>query len=73
VKILLTLLGFVFEKLLSLIMGTIFYIAFGSLMFALFVRGYSFLSGNRPDLNSYDPRLRTAAAVAAGDKYGVKP
>ena len=50
----------------------VFLIAFWTGMFALAVRGCTFVAPNNPSLSSFDPNQRIAATEAAADKYGVK-
>ena len=58
--------------LLKLLSNLIILIAFFSFLFAVFIRGCTAFDTDAPQLNSYDPKQRAAAAVAAAKKYGAK-
>lgn len=43
------------------------------LLFVLGVRAFTLFASPTPELDSFDPKLRIAAAKAAAEKYGGKP
>ena len=53
--------------------GLVIMVAFYSLLFAFAVRGCTLIAPPKPSLDSFDPKLRAAAAEQAGRKYGDDP
>ena len=51
----------------------VFAVAVYSLLFAFAVRGCTMIVSPKPSVDSFDPKLRAAAAEAAGRMYGDNP